>query len=104
MKLEFYVNYRGTCEEAFRFYEQHLGGRIIGISHHRDMPNPNLPEEWQDKVVHAQIEIAGSVLMGADIPNADPMRSASQRDCHAPPVPGPRSSTTNSFPASSPSR
>jgi len=76
MKLEFYVNYRGTCEEAFRFYEQHLGGRIIGISHHRDMPNPNLPQEWQDKVVHAQIEIAGSVLMGADIPNADPMRSA----------------------------
>ena len=40
------------------------------------MPNPNLPQEWQDKVVHAQIEIAGSVLMGADIPNADPMRSA----------------------------
>jgi PhnB protein len=76
MKLDFYVNYRGTCEEAFRFYEQHLGGRIIGISHHRNMPNPNLPKEWQDKVVHAQIEIAGSVLMGADIPNADPMRSA----------------------------
>ena len=76
MKLEFYVNYRGTCEEAFRFYEQHLGGKIIGISHHRDMPNPTLPKEWQDKVVHAQIEIAGSVLMGADIPNADPMRSA----------------------------
>ena len=76
MQLDFYLNYRGTCEEAFRFYERHLGGKVLGISHHRDMPNPNLPTEWQDKVVHAQIEIAGRLLMGADIPNADPMRSA----------------------------
>lgn len=25
MKLDIYVNYAGLCEEAFRFYEQHLG-------------------------------------------------------------------------------
>lgn len=28
MRLDIYVNYRGNCEEAFRFYEQHLGGTI----------------------------------------------------------------------------
>lgn len=28
MKLDAYVNYPGTCEAAFRFYEEHLGGRI----------------------------------------------------------------------------
>lgn len=27
MKLDIYLNYRGNCEQAFRFYEQHLGGR-----------------------------------------------------------------------------
>lgn len=27
-KFDVYVNYPGHCEEAFRFYEQHLGGRI----------------------------------------------------------------------------
>ena len=76
MRLDVYVNYRGVCEEAFRFYERHLGGRVTGIARHRDQPNPNLPENWGDKILHARIEIANSVLMGADVPNAEPMRSA----------------------------
>jgi hypothetical protein len=29
MRLDIYVNYRGTCEEAFRFYERLLGGEIL---------------------------------------------------------------------------
>ena len=76
MRLDVYVNYRGTCEQAFRFYEQHLGGRIGGIVRHRDQPNPNLTAEWDDKVLHSRIAIGGAVLMGADIPQAEPMRSA----------------------------
>ena len=28
MKLNTYLNYGGNCEQAFRFYEQHLGGEI----------------------------------------------------------------------------
>jgi PhnB protein len=76
MRLDIYVNYRGTCEEAFRFYEQHLGGRITSIARHGEMPNPNIPPDWHDKVLHARIEIGGSVVMGADIPHAEPMRSA----------------------------
>jgi PhnB protein len=74
--LDFYVNYRGTCEQAFHYYEQHLGGKISGLVRHGEQPNPNIPSEWKDKVLHGRIEIAGAVLMGADIPNADPMRSA----------------------------
>lgn len=76
MRLDIYVNYRGTCEQAFLFYEQHLGGRITGIVRHGDQPNPHLPADWNDKVVHARIEIGATILMGADIPNAEPMRSA----------------------------
>ena len=76
MRLDIYVNYRGTCEEAFRFYEQHLGGRITGMARHSDQPNPNIPPDWKDKVLHARIEIGNTVLMGADIPSAEPMRSA----------------------------
>jgi PhnB protein len=76
MRLDIYVNYRGKCEEAFRFYEQHLGGRISGIARHGEQPNPNIPADWNDKVLHARIEIGATVLMGADIPNAEPMRSA----------------------------
>ena len=76
MRLDVYVNYKGTCEEAFRFYEKHLGGRIVGIMHHRDMPDSRVPADFGEKVVHAQIEIGSTILMGADIPNAEPMRSA----------------------------
>ena len=76
MRLDVYVNYRGTCEEAFRFYERHLGGRITGVVRHAEQPNPSLPAEWKEKVLHARIEIGNAVLMGADIPTAEPMRSA----------------------------
>ena len=76
MRLDIYVNYRGTCEQAFRFYEQHLGGRITGIARHGERPNPALPADWHDKVLHARIVIGSTVLMGADIPQAEPVRSA----------------------------
>lgn len=76
MRLDIYVNYRGSCEEAFRFYEQHLGGRVTGLVRHREQPNPNIPADWQERVLHARIEIGSTVVMGADIPQAEPMRSA----------------------------
>ena len=76
MRLDIYVNYRGSCEEAFHFYERHLGGRITGIVRHGDQPNPALPADWTGKVLHARIEIGSTVLMGADVATADPMRSA----------------------------
>ena len=76
MRLDIYLNYRGSCEAAFRFYEQHLAGRVTGLVRHGEQPNPQIPADWRDKVLHARIEIGGTVLMGADIPHAEPMRSA----------------------------
>ena len=76
MKLDVYVNYRGSCEQAFRFYEQQLGGTITDIVRHGEQPNPRTPADWKEKILHARIEIGGTVLMGADIPQSEPMRSA----------------------------
>jgi PhnB protein len=76
MKLDVYLNYRGNCEEAFRFYAQHLDGRITGLVRHGEQPNPSMPADWEEKVLHARIEIGTTVLMGADIPQSEPMRSA----------------------------
>ena len=78
MKLHIYLNYGGNCEQAFRFYEQHLGAKMTEITRHGDVPNPDLPDGWKDAVLHARIEIGGSVVMGADIPGDrfQPMRSA----------------------------
>ena len=76
MRLDIYVNYRGICEQAFHFYQQHLGGTITGMVRHGEQPNPSIPADWKDKVLHARIEIGETVLMGADIPQSEPMRSA----------------------------
>jgi PhnB protein len=77
MKLQTYVNFAGRCAEAFRFYERHLGGRLAMLMTHGQAPDQSrVAPELKDKVLHAQIEIGGTVLMGADVPHAEPMRSA----------------------------
>lgn len=77
MKLDIYLNYAGNCREAFRFYEQHLGGTITGMTTHGDGPEgANLPADRRAAILHARIEIGNTVLMGADIPGSEPMRSA----------------------------
>jgi len=77
IQLDIYVNYPGNCEQAFRFYEQHLGGRITMLMKHDQAPDTSqLPADWKNAVLHARLEIGNTILMGADIPNAEPMRSA----------------------------
>ncbi len=77
MKLNTYVNFAGKCAEAFRLYEQHLGGRIVMMMKHGDAPDQSqVKPEWKDAVLHARIIVGDTELMGADIPNAQPMRSA----------------------------
>jgi PhnB protein len=77
MKLDIYLNYAGNCREAFRFYEQHLGGKITMMMTHGEGPNAaNLPAEQKNAILHARIEIGNTVVMGADIPKSEPMRSA----------------------------
>jgi PhnB protein len=77
IKLDIYVNYKGNCAEAFRFYEQHFGGKITMMNTFGEMPDQtNVPEDRKNDILHARIEIGDIVLMGADIPNAEPMRSA----------------------------
>lgn len=76
MNLDIYLNFVGECENAFRFYEQHLGGKIVMLMRHGDQPQSRVPAEWKNMVLHAVIEIGGTLVRGADIPAAEPMRSA----------------------------
>jgi PhnB protein len=77
MTMTTYVNFRGNCAEAFRFYEKHLGGRIRTLMTHAEAPDQSrVNPEWKDAVLHARVSIGDTELMGADIPNAEPMRSA----------------------------
>jgi PhnB protein len=79
MKLYAYLNYGGNCEQAFRFYEQHLGGKVTMMVTHAQNPNANqVPPEWKNAILHARISLGETELMGADIPpdRFQPMRSA----------------------------
>ena len=77
MKMYTYVNFSGKCAEAFRFYEQQLGGTITMLMTHGQAPDQSkVSPDWKDAVLHARLSIGGTELMGADIPNAQPMRSS----------------------------
>ena len=77
MKMNTYVNFAGTCAEAFRYYEKHLGGKIGMMMTHGQAPDQSrVSAEWKDAVLHARISLGGTDLMAADIPKAQPMRSA----------------------------
>lgn len=77
MRMYTYVNFPGSCAEAFRFYEQHLGAKIGTMMTHGQAPDPTpVKPEWKDAVLHARLSIGETELMGADIPSAEPMRSA----------------------------
>jgi PhnB protein len=77
MKLYVYVNYDGTCQEAFHFYEQVLGGKITMMMTHGQAPNPGVgPPDRKNAILHARINIGETELLGADIPGCQPMRSA----------------------------
>ena len=79
MQLNTYLNYGGNCEQAFRFYEEHLGGQVTMLMRHGEQPNAsNVAPEWKNAVLHARMTLGGTELFGADMPpdRFQPMRSA----------------------------
>jgi PhnB protein len=69
MQINPYLNFNGTCAEAFRFYEQVLGGKIMMMQTHGESPmRDQVPPDWHDAVMHVSLAAGGQVLMGSDAP------------------------------------
>ena len=69
MQLSPYLLFNGQCEEAFKFYAQCLGAKIIAMTPHAGTPaEQQTPPEWRDKILHARMELNGTALMGSDAP------------------------------------
>jgi PhnB protein len=78
MKLHTYLNFGGNCEEAFRFYENNLGGKIEMMMRYADQPDPkNVPPGTEKYVLYVNMTIGETQLMGSDVPpdRFQPMRS-----------------------------
>ncbi|HEU0150190.1 MAG TPA: VOC family protein [Bradyrhizobium sp.] len=69
MQLVPYLNFAGQCEEAFRFYEQCLNGKIVAMMTHEGSPMADhVPPDWHKKILHARLVVGTQVLMGSDSP------------------------------------
>ena len=79
MKLTTFLNFGGNCEQALRFYEQHLGGKIIMMMRRAEQPNqPITWPGWERSIQYAIMDVGGTQLMASDVPpdRFQPMRSA----------------------------
>jgi PhnB protein len=78
MRLNTFLNFGGNCEQAFRFYEQHLGGQISMLMRRAEQPDqPVTWPGWEQSIQYAMMRIGETELMGADVPpeRFQPMRS-----------------------------
>lgn len=70
MQLNPYLHFQGDCEAAFRFYEKATGGKILAMMTFAQTPMAGqTPPDLQGKIVHARMEVGGTILMGADAPH-----------------------------------
>jgi PhnB protein len=67
MQLHAHLTFNGQCEQAFRFYEQCLGGKVVMMMTYGDSPlAEQTPPDWRHKILHATFALGDHVLTGAD--------------------------------------
>lgn len=65
----FYLNFNGDTEEAFRFYQSVFGGEltIVRFRDFKEMPGVDqLSEEDRNKIGHCSLPLYENILMGTD--------------------------------------
>jgi PhnB protein len=64
-----YLFFDGKCEEAIEFYKKALGAEVNMLMRFKDSPEPPPPgcaPVDSNKVMHAQFQIGGTVIMASD--------------------------------------
>lgn len=64
-----YLFFGGRCEEALEFYRQTIGAEVQMLMRFKENPEPqpdNMPECFDDKVMHASVRIGRTTLMASD--------------------------------------
>jgi PhnB protein len=68
MNLYAQLNFGGNCEEAFRFYEKHLGGKITMMMNQSQAPGA--PSGAGQAIIHVRMTIGHTELIGNDVPSS----------------------------------
>src|SRR5580658_3605590 len=67
MKWYPHLAFNGQCEEAFRFYERCLGGKVITMLTWADSPMAqHAPPGFGEKILHATLTAGDNMLAGSD--------------------------------------
>jgi PhnB protein len=78
VKLNTFLNFGGNCEQALRFYEQHLGGKVLMMMRRSEQPDqPITWPGWEQTIQYAIMELGETQLMASDVDPGrfQPMRS-----------------------------
>jgi len=85
MQINPYLFFDGNCREAFEFYAQCLGTDIKPMMSSSDMPADAASDDAQtgcagqpgssDKIMHACIDLDGSLLMASDWMSPEPFQT-----------------------------
>jgi PhnB protein len=68
MKMNPYLSFKGDCEAAFKYYEQHLGAEPGLFFKYTGSPmSGTVPPDWSDKIMHGSITIGGQTVQAADV-------------------------------------
>jgi PhnB protein len=71
IQLNPYLNFDGTAEQVIAFYEKALGAKVENIMRFGDAPGT--AAEDRKRVMHAQLNIGGGVLMVSDTMPGTPL-------------------------------
>jgi PhnB protein len=72
MRISPHLCFDGQCEEAFRYYQNVLGGTIVTMLTYGASPlAPQTPHELHARIMHATLELDGIELTGVDVPASE---------------------------------
>ncbi|GHB67159.1 VOC family protein [Persicitalea jodogahamensis] len=68
-KANIYLNFDGTAEEAFKFYQSVFGGEFAMLQRFSEIPDADkIPDDARDRIMHIALPLSpDDVLMGSDI-------------------------------------
>jgi PhnB protein len=62
-----YLRFNGNCSKAMNFYKDCLGGELTMQKVGESPMAGNMPQQMQDKIMHASLKNDGFIIMGSDL-------------------------------------
>ena len=65
MRVESYLFFDGTCEEAIKFYKKALGAKVGQLVRYKEAPD-GAPRKFAEKIMHVSFQIGETRVMASD--------------------------------------